>query len=158
MSLNSLIRNMVGVANNITADLQDTVTHAAWIRQDGMGTPIYGRRVNGLDIYSNDPTSGHVAIERECVVELKQRVREVQGRNVVTQAHLTFVHEIEPIEVHGSERKNPVDPRDVIVLPDGTTGPVVDVVGVWNSETQRFYATEVWLGDLSRAGGGATAL
>jgi len=151
MSLNSIIRAGVAVANSVTADLQGTVTHAAWIRQDEMGAAVYGRRVEGLDIYGEADAIG-VATPRQAVIELKQRAREVQGRHILTFAHLTFVG---PIPVNGmtDARKEAVDPRDVFVLPDGKTGPVVDVEGVVDAETGLMYAVEVWLGDISRVGG-----
>lgn len=151
MSLNSIVRKAVTVANTITADLQGTVLHSAWIRQDAMGKSIYGRRLEGLDIYGSYNATG-VQIPRQAVIEQKQRIREIQGRQTLTFAHLIFVG---PIEANGmtTERKEPVDPRDIIILPDGTTGPIVDVVGVMDSETSNLYFVEVWLGDTLRIGG-----
>jgi len=158
MSLNSIIRNAVATADAITKDLQGDVLHSAWIGQDGFGKPIYGRRVSGLDITSSNPLAADVGATREAVIEQKQRIRDVQGRNVLTFVHLIFVGPI-PVNGMGTERKEAVDPRDVFVLPDGTTGPVVDVAGVVDSETNLMYAVEVWLGDTTSArGGGGSAL
>jgi hypothetical protein len=156
MSLNSIIRSGVAIADAITKDLQGTVMHSAWISQSAFGKPTYGRRVSGLDITGSFDTPD-VAVGREAVIEQKQRIRDVQGRNVLTFVHLTFVGPI-PVNGMGTERKEAVDTRDVFVLPDGTTGPVVDVVGVVDSETNLMYAVEVWLGDTTSArGGGGSA-
>jgi hypothetical protein len=152
MSLNSIIRNAVAVANKVTTTLQGEVQHAAWIRQDPMGTAVYGRRFAGVDIYGG-PTADGVATTRKAVIELKQRIREIQGRQIVTFAHLTFVGPIAANAVT-TFRKEPVDPRDVIILPDGTTGPIVDTAGVWDAEAGQWFAVEVWLGDTLRLGGG----
>lgn len=157
MSLNSIIRSGVRIADTITKSLQGTVMHSAWIGQDGFGRPIYGNTVSGLEIRSDNPATADVAVGRQCVVELKQRIREIQGRNVMTHAHLTFVGPI-PINGMTTERKEAVDPRDVFVLPDGTSGPVVDVEGVLDSETNLMYAVEVWLGDTTRTGAGGGAV
>lgn len=150
MSLNSIIRSAVGIANSVTADLQGTILHSAWIRQDAMGTPVYGRRLNGLDIYGAYNATG-VQIPRQAVIEMKQRIREVQGRQIMTFATLIFVGQVEKNGMT-TFRKEPIDPRDVLILPDGTTGPIVDVVGVLDSETTNFYAVEVFLGDTQRIG------
>lgn len=155
MSLNDIIRNAVAVADAITKDLQGDVLHSAWIGQDGFGKPTYGRRVSGLDITGQFDTVG-VAATRKAVIEQKQRIRDVQGRNVLTFVHLTFVGPI-PINGMSTVRKEAVDPRDIFVLPDGSTGPVVDVAGVVDSETNLMYAVEVWLGDTTSARGGGSA-
>lgn len=155
MSLNQIIRDAVAVADSITKDLQGTVMHSAWIGQDGFGKPNYGARVSGLDITGAFNTAD-VAVPRQAIIEQKQRIRDVQGRNVLTFVHLTFVGPI-PINGMGTERKEAVDPRDIFVLPDGTTGPVVDVSGVLDSETNLMYAVEVWLGDTTSARGGGGA-
>lgn len=156
MSLNSLIRNAVKVADTITKSLQGDVQHSAWIGQDGFGKPVYGTVIQGLDI-TGQPTTPNVPVVRKAVIELKQRERQVQGRVIMTFAYLTFVG---PIPVNGmtSERKEAVDPRDVFILPDGSTGPVVDVQGVLDSETNLMYAVEVWLGDMTSTRGGGASL
>lgn len=157
MSLNSIIRNAVKVADNITKDLQGEVLHSAWIGQNGFGKATYGRRESGLDISGEQFDSPGIAVPRLAVIELKERVRDVQGRNVMTFVHLTFVGPI-PINGMTTARKEAVDPRDVFVLPDGSTGPVVDVQGVLDSETNLMYAVEVWLGDTTSTRGGGAAL
>jgi hypothetical protein len=150
MSLNSTIRAVVNVANSVTASLQGTVLHSAWIRQDAMGTPVYGRKLEGLDIYGAYNAVG-VQIPRQAVIEKKQRIREVQGRQIMTFATLTFVGQVEKNGMT-TFRKEPFDPRDILILPDGDTGPIIDVVGVLDSETNNFYAVEVFLGDSQRIG------
>jgi hypothetical protein len=43
-------------------------------------------------------------------------------------------------------RRNPVDERDKIILPDGSTGPILKVKGFVDSETNLRFYSEIWLG------------
>lgn len=151
MSLNSTLRSAVAIANTVTDSLQGDILHSAWIGQDAMGKAIYGRKIEGLDIYGAYDAPGVQATLR-AVIEQKQRVREVQGRQIMTFATLTVVGQV-PKNGMTDFRKEPIDPRDIVILPDGTTGPIVDVVGVMDTETTNFYAVEIMLGDTLRIGG-----
>ena len=129
MALDAIVRKGVSLANRLTADLQDTVTHEAWIGHDGFGKPQY------------DPA----IISRQAVVEMDQRlIRLADGQEVQQRARVTVIG---PITGNGAKgRKEPVDPRDRITLPDGTIGPILDVKGVSDPTTGAPYAYTIILG------------
>lgn len=117
MALNDLIRSGVAIADSLTISLQSTVQHESFL-----GQTIYGATWSS-------------AIPRTAIVELRSRLHQTRdGRLVDTRAMVLFPRDIA------------VDHRDKITLPDGSSGPIVDVVGVVNPDTSRPYATEVWIG------------
>jgi len=130
MGLANIVRNAVATADTITKDLQATVTHYAWTGQNDTAAPTYGSGVS-----------------RKAIVEMKQRlVRKPNGDEIVARARVMFL--ALPTANGASGRREPIDPRDKIVLPDGTTGPILDVTGLVDAEstTGRSYFAEVWLG------------
>ena len=129
MALDTILRKGVALANTLTAALQDTVKHEAWIGHDGFAKPTY------------DPSS----INRQAIVEMDQRlIRLADGQEVQQRARVTVIG---PITGNGANgRKEPVDPRDRITLPDGTTGPILDVKGVSDPSTGAPYAYTIILG------------
>lgn len=153
MALVDIIRSGVATANGVTASLQPEVKHAAWTSQDGYGKAKYGRRVNGVFIDGHDPLSADLYSVLNAIVEVEQKMREVNGRIVSTYAHLTFLTPVANVEVPGgSMRQNPFDPRDIIVLPDGRSGPIIDTKGFVDAGTGAPFFMEVWLGALSERG------
>lgn len=118
-----LVRNMVAVADALTATLQATVQHFAW---SGATKDAYGK------------VTWAAATPRQCVVEPNARlVREDRDQpgNVVTMngTRLTF------------PRPVAVDTRDRFQLPSGAMGLILDVEGVTDPGTNAVYATEVFL-------------
>jgi len=119
MGLASVVRGAVATANRVTKDLQSTVSH-----QSAMSTPSS----KGVIAYG-------AAVSRRALVDWKQKVmRTSNGQEVTTRASVTF---LEPVAV---------TLLDVIILPDGTTGPILDVGGFVDASTGRPYLMEVWLG------------
>lgn len=121
MGLASIVRSAVAVANRVTggADgLQVEVSHEAWIGNDKNGGPRY------------DPTPRL----RMAIVDLTGRQQSsMTGKVFMQRASVLF---LEPVEIHGAtDRIEPFDQRDRIVLPNGTTlpngvtGPLYEVVG-----------------------------
>lgn len=131
MKIAGIVRKMIAVADRATAtDLQVTVQHYAWI---GDGTtysePLY-----------DDP------VPRLALVELRQRnYRSADGKDIVQRARITFLR---PIDANGAdERREPIDTRDKILLPNDYTGPIVDVIGgLDNNFSDSPYLLEVVLG------------
>ena len=116
----SLVEKLVNVADKITATLQANVSHYAF---SGATVDVYEKVTPGAPVV------------RACVVESTRRLfRLADGTEVLSRTKLTF------------PRPVAVDPRDKFVLPDGTTGPILDVVGVVDPVTNALYATEVFLG------------
>lgn len=122
----ALIRKMIAKANTMTMDLQTTddgktgiVLHTPFLSVDGGGNMTYGKTV-----------------KRPAIVDWKQRqVRTISGELTVSRASVMF---LDPAVV--------VDDNDIIVLPDGTTGPILDESGFIDGGTSNPYFTQVWLG------------
>jgi len=132
MNLADILRNSIALANTITSDLQTTVAHSAWIGQDRNGKPLYDTAVN-----------------RAAIVEYKTELRRIpSGEEIAQTATITIVG---PIDDNGAaDRREPVDPRDKFVLPNGFSGPILDVSGVIDPSTGRPYTITVTLGGDSR--------
>jgi len=117
VGLADVVRAAVAVADSITASLQSTVQHYPWVR-DGSNGRVWGS-----------------ATPRAAVVDLSPKlIRTSDGSVVQRRAVVIFPRAVS------------VDPRDKIVLPDGTTGPIVDVSGAADPSTGRPYAPEVSIG------------
>lgn len=127
MGLDSIIRSGVKTIDRVTKSLQPTVTHRAWTGADVYGSPHYAG-----------------AVAREAIVEQKQELRKTSsGQLVLTKASVMFIYPIPPNGAAG--RVEPVDPRDIITLADGTTGTIVDVSGFVDRVTKHPFFSEVWL-------------
>jgi hypothetical protein len=125
-----IVRAGVAVADSVNATLQAPVEHHAWISENRKGEPEFA-----------------ALIVRQAIVERKQRlIRAADGRVISVNTKLTFPR---LIEANGAaDRREPIDPRDKFVLPDGTTGPVLNVEGIVDPDTLTGapYLFEVWLG------------
>ena len=128
MGLDALIRSAIGIAASVTSSLQVNVDHYAWT-----GTGTY-----------SEPTYA-TAVVRPAVVEYRQRQKDtVDGQEIVQQTVITLIG---PITANGAtDRREPVDPRDKIVLPNGYTGPILTVNGILDPTTSSPYLIEVVLG------------
>lgn len=128
MSLNSIIRGGIAIANSVTKSLQGVVLHRSW-----MGTTGFG------DVTYSEP------VARRALIDQSEKPRFTQaGEMILTKAQLTILDPIPFINVAG--RTNPIDSRDIFTLPDGTTGPVVATSGFIDAETNAPYMVEVTLG------------
>lgn len=128
MGLDATVRAAIATISTATADLQATVAHAAWTGKDGYNKPTFA-----------------VAVNRQALVEMKQRLRRLpNGQEVLQQAAVTFIG---PISANGATgRREPVDPRDTITLPNGYSGPILNVEGLIDPTTNRPFMVQVWLG------------
>lgn len=126
--LADVVRAGVAVAHTITQTLQVGVSLARWQGQYAFGAVTYA-----------------AATDYPALVEYKVRLHETaSGKLVQTRAKVTFLTVIPPNGA--ANRTEPIDSRDRIVLPDGTTGPIVDVEGLVDPGTERVYMSEVWIG------------
>jgi hypothetical protein len=130
MALDRLVRRGVAIASRQTRSLQDAITHFAYVSQDLFGKKTF------------NPPSG---TSRKCLIEQRVQKRKLPGgQEVDVQAALLF---LEPIPAQGTAgRVEPIDPRDEIVLPDGSTGPIIYVSGPEDPKTDRPFVLQVWLG------------
>lgn len=104
-----LIRDGLALADRMTASLQPQVTHQAWIGNDGFGDSQYA------------PPQSYPAL-----VERKDRLmRNKEGQEIRSEHVVSFLRPVAPQGAEG--RDEPIDPRDIITLPDGSTGPIAAV-------------------------------
>ena len=129
MGLANTIRNVIAIADRITTDLQVPVQHYAWIRND---------------LEYSDKSIYAAPITRLAIVNRRERLFRFEGQDLIQRASVIFLR---PITANGATgRREPVDPRDKIVLPDGYTGPIRDVRGLENTFSDSPYMLEVILG------------
>lgn len=118
MGFDALVRKLVPIADKMTLSMQPKVTHIPFKSQTVQGTVAMGGTV-----------------KRPAHVELKaQSVRSMSGEFVMSKAKITFLRSVA------------IDTRDTLILPDGTTGPIIAVNGYMDPATSLGYVTEVYLG------------
>lgn len=132
LDLSAIIRDGVATADTITKSMQATVIHHAYTGQDRSGTPSYAAPVS-----------------YKAIVEYRQESRKTdEGTEQLSRAYVAF---IQPVAANGAAgRVEPIDERDLITLPDMTTGPILEVRGLTDDDTNRPYFSEVWLGRVMK--------
>ena len=128
MSLLDTLRQAVKIADIQTKAIQATVTlqHVAG-PPDEFGTQAY-----------TDPTT------LVAIVDWKQKqLRTVSGVLSVSRASVMF---LDVAAVAAATNGEGIDDHDIIVLPDGSTGPILDMAGFIDAGTGQPLATEVFLG------------
>jgi hypothetical protein len=131
VGFNTLINSLIaGVANPLTKSLQTKeVLHYRWQKQDGKGK-----------VDEAPP------IKHDAIVEMNPAVTYSSSEGSTLPVKLSILI-LQPFPPEGSPgRREPVDPRDRFVLPDGTTGKIVDLPGMLDPTTLRPYYCEVRLG------------
>lgn len=132
MSLLDVVRSGVAIADGVTKPLQATVSFRHYVSSDAYGTKVYA------------PDVALPALQLKALVDWKQKqVRTMDGVLSVSRAMVMFLDIAALVAATGGEG---VDDNDVIVLPDGTTGPILDMSGFIDAGTGHPVATEVWLG------------
>jgi hypothetical protein len=136
MALVDVIRGGVAIAASILASVKGDVVHQAWTGQDGKGTDTYA-----------SPVTLKAIVDRT----RKQKFT-TTGKLVTVAATLTFIDPIADTTATdpAMPRNNPIDPRDLLTLSDGTTGPILSVGGVEDAGTQRGFINEVTIGDINQ--------
>ncbi len=128
MGLQTTLAAGIATAKTVAASLLDDITIEPFTGNDRTGAPSYA-----------------AAVTYPALVEPKQRItKNSLGEDIVSQARVTI---LEPIAANGtSGRHEPVDTRDKLTLPDGTVGPILDIVGTVNPDTGYPYMFEIYLG------------
>lgn len=129
MALSDIVRSGIATIDGITKSLQVAVTHAAWISDEaGYGAPKFD-----------------APITRRCLIEPKNTMKVTKdGREIVQRFQLTLIAPVSPNGAVG--RTEPIDPRDALTLPDGSTGIIMNVSGLTDPKTNRAYMWEVAIG------------
>lgn len=98
-----LARLAVALGNKLSKDLQATVLHKSVISTN-----------EGSGDFALSP-----AVSRQAVVEMEQKVvKTADGETVLSRATVTFLDPTVIVNLH-----------DEITLPDGTTGPILNIGG-----------------------------
>lgn len=127
MGLLDVLRNGVALANKITAPLQGIVSYQRAGVPDGSGGIIPG-----------------AVVQLRAIIDWKQRqVRTISGILTTCRASVTF---LDISALNAATDGQGIGDMDTIVLPDGTTGPILDMSGFIDAETGHPLATEVFLG------------
>ncbi len=127
MSLLHVVRSGIETANKVTKPLQATVSYSRYLGSDEYGQVTYA-----------DP------VPLKAIVDWKQKQLRTQGGVLsVSRAVVTL---IDIKELNAATNNEGVNDEDRFVLPDGTTGPILDMAGFIDALTGLPMYTEVYLG------------
>ena len=128
MGLLDVLQNNIALADSLTADLQDEVTHEAWIGQNFDGKPIYAESVT-----------------RSAIVERKQRLIKTADDHEVMSTH--YIGFLRPIDPNGTaDRQEPINPRDRITLSNDSTDPIISLDEFMDRTFDRPMYTQIFIG------------
>lgn len=137
MSLASVARKGMAVAQKLSKSFQPSITITPWTGQDGGGNDTFGTPVTYLK-------GTGALVDRE----MKQ-VPQPGGRVMVVEATVYVLVPIaDTTAVTGQVRSNPIDPRDIVTLDDGFTAPILTGGGFEDAGTQKPFVTTIRLGSL----------
>lgn len=127
MSLLHTVRNAVKIADRYTKPLQATVMYQRALSNDGFGSFNYAS-----------------AVPLRAVVDFaRKQVRTREGVLTVTRATIELLDIDALMAATGGMG---VGNDDIFVLPDGDTGPILDISGFIDAGTGNPIATQVMLG------------
>lgn len=127
MALLDILRTGVKIANTVTKSVQAEVTFERYLSSTGEGEKTYAS-----------------AVLLRAIVDWKQKqVRTTTGVLSVSRAMVMFL-DVDALKA--ATAGNGVDDHDRITLPDGTTGPILDMSGFIDAGTKLPLATEVYIG------------
>jgi hypothetical protein len=126
--LADILRNAVATIKTVTTDLQADITLERWEGQDVYGAPDY-----------DDPEN------LKAIVDIREQQKRTETGQLVMLRALVIL--LQPLAANGAaNRAEPIDPRDKITLPDGSTGPIVGSAGFIDPGTDKPYFHEIWIG------------
>lgn len=128
MSLLDVLRSGVKIADSVTKPLQSTVTLEHYISaSDGYG-----------------PISYTSAAQLPAIVDWKQQqVRTSAGVMALSRAVVTF---LDVAALAAATNGEGINDQDLITLPDGSSGPILNMSGFIDAGTKKPVAMEVFLG------------
>jgi hypothetical protein len=127
MSLLDVLRSGVAIADTILKPLEAVVQV---------------ERYTGTDAYGSNTWASPVPMKAICDWKQSQ-VRTLSGNLSVSRVVVTFIDIKEMEAVTGGLG---IHDLDIITLPDGTTGPILDMSGFIDAITGQPLATDVFLG------------
>jgi hypothetical protein len=127
VSLLDVLRSGVAIADKILKPLEADVSLERYIGTDGYGSDAWAP-----------------AVTMKAICDWKQeQVRTLAGSLTVSRVVVTFIDIKEMVEKTNGEG---ISDQDKITLPDGTTGPILDMAGFIDAGTGKPLATDVYLG------------
>lgn len=127
MSLLDSLRTAVKAANAVTKPIQATVTYRRYLSADAEGTRVFASDVS-----------------LKAIVDWKQKqLRTTAGTLSVSRASVMFLDVAALSAATGGQG---ISDQDIIILPDGDTGPILDMAGFIDAGTRQPLATEIFLG------------
>lgn len=130
LNLPKLISNAVSIADGMTKSLQVSVQRHVWVGNNEWGNPIYSVTVDEFKAIYEKKAESKFDLATGAVIQ-------TQGKLLI----------MEPIEANGTEgRIEPIDNRDLLILPDGTSGPIFKPEGLYNPEANKPFLIELWIG------------
>lgn len=134
MALSDIVRKGVALADSLTlkGGLQETVSLQRWKSE----------AANGVRTYAP-------ALLLPAIVEHKRKAfRTRDGTDVVSQAKVTFLKPIPVLSPAVTGRSpEPVDERDLLVLANGSMGPILmPDGGLADAATDAPYVTQIYIG------------
>jgi hypothetical protein len=124
-----IIRDSVAKIDGITKSAQTSVVLTRWNGQSYDGTPTYA-----------------APLTVQAIVQYKQEQRQSpSGQTRVSKAYVVVVSPL--LALGAANRSEPVDERDLVTLPNMTTGPILETAGIVDPATGLPYMHEIWLGD-----------
>lgn len=129
MGLDAIVRNAIRIGKQAAGDLIVTVQHEPWIGADMYKQPSYA-----------------AAEDRAAIVDVRRE--QIAGGGDTETVQNIVVTFLDPFVAQGADgRREPVDPRDRITLPDGTVAPIVEIRGsALDPTTNLPFMVEVVLG------------
>lgn len=127
MGLLDVLRGGIAVANKVTRPLQSQVTYERDLGEDAFGTRQFG-----------SPTVLHALVDYKSV-----QVRTQDGILTVSRAVITLIDINEVVAATAGEG---IGNNDKFTLPDGDTGPTLDIGGFVDAGTKHPMATTVMIG------------
>lgn len=127
MGLLDTIRAGVKIADSVTQSLQASIKFERYLSSDGQGAKTYAAAVYLLG-----------------VAEKKQQmIRTQSGALVACRSNVLFLNVAALVIATSADG---INNEDRITLPDGTTGPILEVGGFIDAGTGQPFATQVFLG------------
>jgi len=134
VGFDAILRDGIKTLNTVMDSLQDkTVQHFRWIAEDAFGAKQYA---------VGDP------VIRSAIVEFTPNVKFTRGGvEIPMKARILILEPFAGLTPAVPGRVEPVDLRDMFILPDGSTGPIVALPGLVDPTTHRTYFAEIVIGE-----------
>jgi hypothetical protein len=127
MSLLDVVRSGVKIADSVTKPLQALVTYHRFMGSDAYGEPVFA-----------------TPVDLRAIVDYKSsQVRTPDGILTVSRASIMLI-DVDAV-LKATDSKG-IDNNDRFFLPDGDTGPTLDIRGFVDAITGIPVATEVMIG------------